>query len=314
MKKLTIVLSVFLPVVVLLMLQFACSFFVTFWFSFIIGLRIGIRGIADYSQLLPELQESLTSPLYNDLVLLVAYAAAAILFLLWHRKQKEKPVLAQINEVFCVRNILLSLGIGFALQITSNMGLTIILPLFPTAYDSYMKVLTSLIGGNAFISIITTVVLASIAEEIVFRELMLKQLLKLFPFFIANLIQAAVFGLYHFNLVQGIYTFVIGLFFGFVAYRLKSVWASILLHSVLNASAYVVNLIVPQALLESINGMIIFATLCGSIAILLAFLYRVPNSGQGYAPAPEGILSPELLVTEQRKQSNEALTNTSSND
>ena len=123
-------------------------------------------------------------------------------------------------------------------------------------------------------------ILAPVVEEIIFRELMTKKLCKLFPFWFVNIIQAITFGIYHLNIVQAVYAFFLGLLLGYVAYRLKSVWASVILHGAINASALVVDILLPEALMESITGMIIFAVLCGSITILLSLLYHIPRSGE----------------------------------
>ena len=50
----------------------------------------------------------------------------------------------------------------------------------------------------------------------------------------ANLIQAFCFGIYHVNIVLVIYTFVIGLFFGYVAWRYDSLIPGMFMHFVYN--------------------------------------------------------------------------------
>ncbi|MDF2611817.1 MAG: amino terminal protease family [Lachnospiraceae bacterium] len=56
------------------------------------------------------------------------------------------------------------------------------------------------------------------------------------PFVAANVMQALLFGIFHFNLIQGIYGFVIGLFLGLIYKKTKSILGAIILHMVVNLS------------------------------------------------------------------------------
>lgn len=60
-------------------------------------------------------------------------------------------------------------------------------------------------------------------------------------FWIANIVQALLFGLMHGNIVQGLYTFATGLVLGFLYWRLGDLRYPILLHFGLNASSYLVD-------------------------------------------------------------------------
>ena len=59
---------------------------------------------------------------------------------------------------------------------------------------------------------------------------------------------------------------------------MKSVWASIMFHGIVNASGLILDFILPDALMESTSGMIIFTILCGAITLLLSLLFRNPES------------------------------------
>lgn len=62
---------------------------------------------------------------------------------------------------------------------------------------------SSSIGEFSFPSIVATVILAPVVEELVFRGLTLRLLRRSgFSFLVANIIQAVLFGCYHMNLVQ----------------------------------------------------------------------------------------------------------------
>lgn len=277
-KKACLLLLSFLPIMASLGVQIAAAFLVTLVFSVISVIRLLREGISDPEQLASGITTLLIDPLYNDILMIVTFVALVAVFLLWYRKQKDKPAPAAFDEVFGIRNIAIILISGLSMQIAVSMCLNLILPLFPQTLEHYTTLLEGLIGGNVIVSVICTAVLAPIAEELIFRELMTRHLRKLFPFWFANIIQAVVFGIYHLNIVQGIYAFFLGLLLGYVAYRMKSVWASIMLHGIVNASGLVLDIILPGALFESTMGMIIFSVLCSTITILLTLLYRIPGN------------------------------------
>lgn len=57
---------------------------------------------------------------------------------------------------------------------------------------------------------------------------------KALPFALANLMQAALFGLFHLNWIQGIYAFALGIVLGYVCERGGSIYYSMGLHLLFN--------------------------------------------------------------------------------
>ena len=54
-------------------------------------------------------------------------------------------------------------------------------------------------------------------------------------FWVINVVQAALFGIMHLNLVQGAYAFLVGLICGYLALKYKTLVASMLFHLCFNA-------------------------------------------------------------------------------
>ena len=99
----------------------------------------------------------------------------------------------------------------------------------------------SLISGDVSIIMIITVTLISpIAEEIIFRGLTQKYAEKAIGALPAVFFQAALFGVYHMNLVQGIAAVLFGIIFGILAKKSRSLVPSVILHAVFNLSAYLI--------------------------------------------------------------------------
>ena len=103
-----------------------------------------------------------------------------------------------------------------------------------------------------------------ISEELIFRGAILDRLYLAFPFWAANLLQALLFGIYHMNLVQGIYAFVLGAVLGLVRVSVGTIFASIGTHIIFNATSYVLQLVFPSGQKISIvifAGVYLLATL-----------------------------------------------------
>ena len=83
-----------------------------------------------------------------------------------------------------------------------------------------------------YIEVIQTVIIAPISEEVIFREWIYNFLKKRTKFY--NIIQAFLFGLYHFILVQSIYAFISGIFLGNIKRKTDSLETVIFCHSFYN--------------------------------------------------------------------------------
>jgi CAAX amino terminal protease family protein len=94
-------------------------------------------------------------------------------------------------------------------------------------YGTKLSVLSS-----TFPEVIKTVIIAPISEEVIFREWIYNFLKKRTKFY--NIIQAFLFALYHFILVQSIYAFISGIFLGNVKRKTDSLETVIFCHSFFN--------------------------------------------------------------------------------
>ena len=93
-------------------------------------------------------------------------------------------------------------------------------------------------------------VLVPIAEEMVFRGAILRRLLDLTGYekrWIAIVTSAALFGLVHGNMLQGLNAFVMGLLLGWMYVRTGSIMPGVMFHWVNNSTAVLLYRIMPQA-------------------------------------------------------------------
>lgn len=121
----------------------------------------------------------------------------------------------------------------------------------------------SLTGYPVALNLLLGGVIAPLAEEIMFRKLLLDRLRPYGEGFAMGA-SALCFGLFHGNLNQYLYAFVIGLVLAYVVLKTGRLWQTVLLHALLNlTSVGLVPLLAEWAL-----GLLVF----GSIGLGLVFL------------------------------------------
>jgi membrane protease YdiL (CAAX protease family) len=98
-------------------------------------------------------------------------------------------------------------------------------------------------GADPLVLLLSVCVAAPIAEELCFRALALGNLRRAFPFWTANLIQAALFGVIHIIPLQIGYAFLFGLLLGWIFHRTGRFGAAVLAHIVFNTSNILLGLI-----------------------------------------------------------------------
>ena len=112
-------------------------------------------------------------------------------------------------------------------------------------------------------------VVAPVAEEMVFRGIVYNRLNRLFNKTIAIIGSAILFGVYHGNIVQASYGFILGLLIAFFYERYHSFAVPVLLHSVANVCVYIVS---DSAVLQSKLMNWTACIVCGILAIVLFWI------------------------------------------
>lgn len=118
------------------------------------------------------------------------------------------------------------------------------------------------------LNILLGCVIAPVAEEVMFRKLLVNRLRPYGDRF-ALLTSALCFGLFHGNLNQLFYAFVIGLVLGYIALRTGRIWQNILLHAMINfISVGLIPLLEP---LGEIGTMLLAILVLGAIILGIVF-------------------------------------------
>ncbi len=101
---------------------------------------------------------------------------------------------------------------------------------------SYTQIEESVYSANVILVILQTVILAPVSEEFLFRGILYRRMEKYFgSYWVPALISSALFGIYHFNLAQGIFSFFIGMLSCAIYYQVRNLAASMLFHMGANA-------------------------------------------------------------------------------
>ncbi|MCH5255412.1 MAG: CPBP family intramembrane metalloprotease [Lachnospiraceae bacterium] len=128
------------------------------------------------------------------------------------------------------------------LAITSSLAVNILfIELHITENsETYSKVAQKQYGVPFLLGIILYGLISPIAEEILFRGLVYNRLKKYCAVPAAILLSAVLFGLFHGNLVQGVYGFLMGCLMAIVYERFGSFLHAVLFHAVANVTVYTV--------------------------------------------------------------------------
>ena len=260
-----------LPWLTALLLQIIVPVFFVLIDSVLFGIRLAnqqiMPGTPEYRQAILDYSRNLaTSPVvfYATFGMYISYV---LIFGIWYYFQYcRKKQTGSYKQVFRPHRFIAILFAGVLLQIGIDMALALLLPLFPKTNEFYQTLMESMLTDSLFMEI-ALCLLAPLTEEILFRGLIFRTLRRAIPVPAAIILQALLFGIFHMNIVQGIYATLLGICFGCLAYRYNSVIPGILLHMSINCSSYLVGFLLPDSLEQNPLAM---------IAIGIAALIAIP--------------------------------------
>ncbi len=182
-------------------------------------------------------------------------------FLMYDKKILSKTTFKKINLNTAINISLFGVGLSVILLFLMNL-LTLFVP-------SYINVQNQMqYASNSLIQLIIIILLIPIYEEIICRYVIFGYLKEKYNIVFAVIAQALFFGLAHLNIVQGIYTFFLGIALALVYMYCESLVGSIILHITFNLCGV---LIIPKlAPIHPIMNyiIIIFGIICLVISVL----------------------------------------------
>ncbi len=221
----------------------------------IIGSLIGMLGYC-----LPEMRKLRAQGLLTDessymvleratteamgQMLVWAHALIILCFVVWFYYGCGRHKLKEAKSAVTAKNLLVTVLVAVGMCFFINFALPLVIEIIPKSIvDRYNELIEQAGFGVDTLAIIASVLMAPIGEEFACRGVIFHYAKKSVEdldnrrkaFWIANSIQALMFGVMHANIIQGTYAFVMGLALGYLRHRFNSLAPAILAHMMVNA-------------------------------------------------------------------------------
>lgn len=189
-----------------------------------------------------------------------------IIFGLFQRKIRSpketrllKFGLAKLDFVIILWGTIMVLATGVVIEPLLN--------LFP---ETYLDRLGNIMAAGGWM-MFTSIVIAPIMEEILFRGILQDALMRKYGVFVGILIASAVFGIVHLIPQQVVNAFMIGIVLGYIYYRTGALLPVILIHCINNAISYFTWMLNGETLLstrEKMGNDTLYFTVYGIACVL----------------------------------------------
>lgn len=224
-------------------------------------------------ELLQEIAEANTK---SGSFLIWVSLVSALLSLIWcailYKKSSWREKDFDYKKAFSLKNTSAVIGAGFGGCVILTMVITVISYAIPSAFTQYNQIMDHLSANSVGITMLYVLLIGPASEEMIFRGAILDRFHLAFPFMIANVLQAVLFGIYHMNLIQGLYAFCLGMVLGMIRYVTGTILASIIAHIIFNATSYGISYINEIGGTMG-NAVLIGITLVGIVAFVLGIWY-----------------------------------------
>ena len=212
---------------------------------------------------------SITNPSFLDNITIKSTIAAICSYILpfiifyWLMKRLKSTEIEK--ESINLKTFLIYIGITMTLIWIGNMIGSILTALLGSAiHNNISNPVNQLINStDLWFNFIIICVIAPIFEEIVFRKLLIDRTIQ-FGARVSIILSAVLFGLYHGNLNQFCYAFLLGGFLGYVYVKTGKIHYTIILHAITNFIGSIVVLFFAKSVAALQTG----ASLIDSIIVL----------------------------------------------
>lgn len=274
MKKDNIFLAIWrclYPLLIHLAVTFGLAFAYIFAAVFVIAFQStgGAEAAAGMKQVLQN---------YTEHALYMLLAASVICIpvfaLLFKADRKKEQVIREKETSKTAWIILAVMAVALCFSLNALVGFSGL----DNISGKYQQVAEALYSGGIFLELIVVGVFGPVCEELIFRGLMFQRLCGYVKPVIAVLISSLMFGIYHGNIVQGVYAFCLGVVMALCYLRFQTLWAPILIHVVANiTSVCITEIAVIGEALEKTNVLIV-ATIITTIIWILGIWFLLKKN------------------------------------
>lgn len=180
--------------------------------------------------------------LYNETIKALVYAVTSIVSILCLKTMAKNEITyvsenektLNLNLAKYAALILLGISASFFFNIIANVtGFVKLSEGYDTVYENQM-------GVKFVFGILIYGLISPIVEETLFRGILYNRMKRLFSVRIAMLASSLIFGLFHMNLVQGLYGFIMGLIIVWVYEKSGNFITAVIIHTAANVAVYAV--------------------------------------------------------------------------
>lgn len=206
---------------------------------------------------------------YEYLLLINGTAGAAVIpiayFFYIRDKNKRGVALGKDFSWKTDAGLLFLLGAGLGQTLNYLLAFLQVFQLF----DGYSETVGNLLAQESMWSMILwSGIIAPFSEELIFRGLIFQRLRDYQGFWLSAIVSAAIFGIYHGNVVQFIYATILGIAFAALVEMTGSLWAGIFLHMGANIWS-VIQSHFATYILEEGSGMMLYLGMLGLMFLLM---------------------------------------------
>jgi membrane protease YdiL (CAAX protease family) len=203
-------------------------------------LSIGLPNLTDYRDIILTATEKATKFLAKHsmhIVLITDIAVLAVFIPMWLKTRRYRPT--AVKNAAPARPIALTalLVPGISLVLSIIIGLLGMNEIS----ENFQQVMEMITGTSFVLQVVAVAIIGPIAEELIFRGVILNRALSWMPRWSAVVLSSALFGVIHMNIPQGVFAFCIGMICGWSYVRFRSLWVPIAAHISINLTSTVIN-------------------------------------------------------------------------
>jgi hypothetical protein len=271
MKKFGYFCLAFVPLILTYLFEYAATFFM-------MGMSALFSPASGYGsgQIMDFLYDVWMDTDFNLVIMMIFSLTCTCTFGLWYYFRCEGEFLPKrkttLHPLMFAAVAILVPGTQYAAGLISG----ILAEIFPSWLSAYEDLLESagMSGGISFFLICYSVILAPISEELIFRGVTLRYARLALPFWLANLFQAVMFGIFHGNWLQGCYAAALGLVLGYVCEKGGSIYYSMFLHMLFNFWGTVLSEVLTfESMSEEMYGVMVIGIMVVSLALGFTLFY-----------------------------------------
>lgn len=222
-----------------------------------------------------DLDNLLMDESFNTMIMIIYTLITICVFGIWYYCCYEGEYIKNVGKKFNPLMVLGVLALIPGAQFASNYICVFIYLIKPDWWDRYEELMESSgLSEISFLIVLYAVILGPICEELIFRGLTLRMFNRSVSFWVANICQAVLFGIFHMNIVQGIYACALGILLGYICEKSGHIYYSIFMHILFNFWGTVISTLLSEISSSVFTELLIFVLTIVSFIIGFTLFHR----------------------------------------